>query len=87
MEPLVGRLSARFAGLRVTDRRTHRDTDTWTHGTTAVTLAAHARRALMKKSAKPGTGYANSDTTPPGKLCNGKAVCVQLARKLLELTL
>ena len=43
LEPLVGRLSAWFAGIRVTDR--HTDTHTHTHTTTAVILA-HARRGL-----------------------------------------
>ena len=37
---MVGRLSAWFADIRITD--------TQTHGTTAVTLAAHARQGLTR---------------------------------------
>ena len=48
MEPLLGRLSAWFARLRVTDTQTDRQT----HETTAVTFAAHARRGLINKRNK-----------------------------------
>ena len=43
LEPSVGRTIALFAGIRVTDRHTHRQT----HKTTAVTLTVYACRGLI----------------------------------------
>ena len=78
---MVGRLSARFARIRVTDTQTDRQT----HKTTAVSLAAHARRGLKIATAPE---FTHALCSPEIKFHAGPGVLVSTPsiefRKALE---